>query len=234
MERCPAFQFYPADWLADYKVKRLSREAKSDYFEVLCHMWHDSDDQSTFPLDTKSLAGIWGLTPEEAVDAISVLLDPSCPMFRVVRRQGVEYLQSKRFAKEKKRISEYHEKQSAAGKKGAERRWGKPDGVAIRGAIGVPMAKDSSSTSSSTSTASSSAYKNKPLSLSIEEERTIACFCEKTRQETLTAMQTASLVLLCRKYGSAQTRVKVSEVSGQHNARSLIAVVTTALKSDLQ
>lgn len=37
------FPFYPADWLSSASVKRLPREARSMYLDLLCYMWQEKD-----------------------------------------------------------------------------------------------------------------------------------------------------------------------------------------------
>jgi hypothetical protein len=38
MNRPPAFQFYPKDWL-DFRVQRMSLAAQGAYMKILCFMW---------------------------------------------------------------------------------------------------------------------------------------------------------------------------------------------------
>ena len=40
--KAPAFQFYPKDWLADEKVRRLSIGARGVYIDLLCYIWNTS------------------------------------------------------------------------------------------------------------------------------------------------------------------------------------------------
>lgn len=37
------FPFYPGDWLSSATVKKLSREARSMYLDLLCYMWQTDD-----------------------------------------------------------------------------------------------------------------------------------------------------------------------------------------------
>src|SRR5947209_8650075 len=61
MNRPPAFQFYPRDWL-DFKVQRMPYEAQGIYFKLLCFMWNDSPDQCSLPDDDVALARALGLS----------------------------------------------------------------------------------------------------------------------------------------------------------------------------
>lgn len=48
----PYFKFYPADWLSDRKVRRLSPEARSLYWDLLCVAWQEGG----IPADAQELA----------------------------------------------------------------------------------------------------------------------------------------------------------------------------------
>src|SRR5689334_10451983 len=39
LEKSPAFQFYPQDFLADDKVMAMTAEARGVYIVLLCHCW---------------------------------------------------------------------------------------------------------------------------------------------------------------------------------------------------
>lgn len=57
----PYFKFYPADWLSDRKVRRLSPDARALYWDLLCEAWMEG----YIPSDVETLAadaGRWGYT----------------------------------------------------------------------------------------------------------------------------------------------------------------------------
>lgn len=58
MAKAPAFQFYPKDWLADAKVRRLSWPAKGVYIELLALMWNEGKDRLPDNDDIATILGI--------------------------------------------------------------------------------------------------------------------------------------------------------------------------------
>lgn len=149
MSRYPAFQWYPADYLSDYKTARLSLEEDGAYRLVLDHMWHDSDEQCVFPLNYSALGGIWHVCPEDAERILDTLMAPGVALFKIVKRgrgsARTEYLLSKRLQSVVDTMRAYSDKQSAAGKKGAGRRWSRGDSNPNGTPIEVPMGSDGSS-----------------------------------------------------------------------------------------
>ena len=61
MNKPPAFQFYPKDWL-DFKVTRMRYEAQGIYMRILCHMWTDSKDQCSILNDDKAISAALGIS----------------------------------------------------------------------------------------------------------------------------------------------------------------------------
>jgi uncharacterized protein YdaU (DUF1376 family) len=116
-KKLPYLPFYPADWLLAEKVLRLSREHRSYYLDLLCHMWLRSDDGCLFPCDPRSLAGIWGCTLDDAVDILDAL--QKGPMFKIVSRHGIEYLSHSRLTSELREIRAKSRERSESGRKGA-------------------------------------------------------------------------------------------------------------------
>src|SRR5690606_29903818 len=55
-EKSPAFQFYPADYLADAKVQLLTLEAEGMYMRSLCYAWREGH----IPADCDQLARLIG------------------------------------------------------------------------------------------------------------------------------------------------------------------------------
>jgi len=54
MNRAPAFQFYPADWLSSPKVTTMTPGEEGAYIRLLCYAWADPD--CTIPDDDEVLA----------------------------------------------------------------------------------------------------------------------------------------------------------------------------------
>lgn len=132
--KSPAFQFYPADWLADEKVSCLSIEEEGAYIRLLSYCWREG----SIPADTESLCRLAKGCHADAIEKVKKLFaqHPSLP----------GRLESKRLNKEIVKQENYRKSQSASGLRGAEKRWGKNGDP-----IATPMAKDSSSSLSSSS-----------------------------------------------------------------------------------
>jgi len=59
--KSPAFQFYPADWLADGHVAAMSLAERGAYITLLCFYWRER----TLPNDPIRLARLVGLSPAQ-------------------------------------------------------------------------------------------------------------------------------------------------------------------------
>jgi uncharacterized protein YdaU (DUF1376 family) len=57
MNKSPAFQFYPKDYL-ETKVIRMSDSAQGVYMRMLCRMWNDSKDQCSITKNVKDLSRV--------------------------------------------------------------------------------------------------------------------------------------------------------------------------------
>lgn len=155
MNRPPAFQFYPKDWL-DFRVQRMSLAAQGAYVKVLCFMWKDSKDQCSILDDDKAIATAIGVPCEDWLKLRAEIQFKGDEILKV--REGTpRYLCSERLKREAEKQRKYAETQAENGKRGAEKRWGKQDSDghsdpisdANGGAIAKGMAKNSSSSSSS-------------------------------------------------------------------------------------
>lgn len=141
-KRSPAFQFYPKDW-RDFRVRRMSNEAKGVYMDILADMWADSPDQCSILNDDVSLARAYGYLQACSGDdyrqcdslatkwrspnlatwlAIKAELMPEGdPIFLIEGNRLV----SKRLREEAEKQAQFSEKQRKNGKAGNEKRWGK-------------------------------------------------------------------------------------------------------------
>lgn len=152
LDRSPSFQYYPRDWITDYKVARLSLEEEGAYHRVLSHMWDGSEDYCSLPKDVDLLASLWRVGTKRAQRILNVLQAPVGRLFIEEERDGVVFLVSKRLREERNAQVEHRTRQSENGKRGAQARWGShsdPNSTATDS----PMAKDSSSSAPSSSTA---------------------------------------------------------------------------------
>jgi uncharacterized protein YdaU (DUF1376 family) len=146
MNKSPAFQWYPADWLSDMRVRLLPWAAKGLYVDLLCYCWREG----YIPSDSSAIAQLCGCHDlamiEQCLELFCATDDP-------------KKLTHKRLEKERIKQSEHRKERSNSGKKGAKTRWDKDkelqekkDSLANGLAIKEPIAKNSSSSSSSSST----------------------------------------------------------------------------------
>jgi uncharacterized protein YdaU (DUF1376 family) len=146
-EEAPAFQYYPRDYLSDSKVRAMSYKERGIYWELVSMLWCER----VLPAKTDQLARILGLPHREFQrhwPAIS-----AC--FRVVG----ENIEHGRLELERRKQQRFKDCQIEAGKRGAEKRYGKgrhSDPIATLPprngvAIGSLQAAYSSSSSSSSS-----------------------------------------------------------------------------------
>ena len=143
-ERLAWFPFTPKDWL-DYRVLRMSLAAQGAYMRLLCHMWIDSEDQCSLPLDEISLSRLLSTTPKKTKQILSEMFSDADPIFFV--RDGRFF--SKRLSVEKAKGDKLRNDRRKAGKKGADTRYS-PDSDAIAppsqsysAADSLPLAKPS-------------------------------------------------------------------------------------------
>lgn len=146
--KSPAFQFYPADYLADMRVRMLSWASRGLYMDLLCYCWREG----WIPSDGSAIAQLSGCHDLAIIEPCLELFEshPNDPKKLVHKR-----LEEEREGQERRRIE-----RSESGRRGAESKWGKGKkakpksrhGSANGSAINQPMAKDGSSSSTSSST----------------------------------------------------------------------------------
>jgi uncharacterized protein YdaU (DUF1376 family) len=135
--RAPAFQFYAADFLADENVMAMTLEERGAYITLMAVEWREG----SIPAEPKRLARIVGATLAE-FEAIWGILG-ECFVEGEPGR-----LVHPRLERERGKQAAHRERQSQAGKEGAEKRWGKApddkgkDRVAIATPIGLPSPND--------------------------------------------------------------------------------------------
>lgn len=165
MSRRPSFQFYPGDWLSSLTISTFSAAEVGAYIQLLCYAW--LSDDCGLPDDDKVLAQISKLGEDWA--------GASGRLVRSQFRAEDGRLYNARLLEEREKQDKYRANQSEAGRKGAQKRWGKQrprnanrhshanraatDGVAMAtpsfpngDPTNSPMAKNSSSSSTSSST----------------------------------------------------------------------------------
>lgn len=118
MNRAPAFQFYPKDWL-DFKVQRMSLSAQGAYVKILCYMWSDSSDQCSILDDDELIARALSTTVEQWLELREEIQRKNDPIFQI--KDG--FLISKRLKQESTKQRKYRKTQSDKGKKSAQQRF---------------------------------------------------------------------------------------------------------------
>ena len=146
MNNPPAFQFYPADFLADINVQAMSMEERGVYITALSHCWIEDG----LPVGSRVVEGWFKQYPTIA----------NC----FIEKDG-KY-RNRRLDKERNKQLEWRKKSAYGGKKSAERKRVKP---CLKGGKRVvqPKANISSSSSSSSSKEDSTkrrAWPGSPLS----------------------------------------------------------------------
>jgi len=114
MEKAPAFQFYPKDWL-DYKVMRMSYEAQGVYIRMLCHIWKDTPTQYSIKNNSLDLSQILGIKEKKFLKIFQEIQREGDPIFQEM--DGM--LISKRLRKEKEKQDVTRKKRQEA----AASRW---------------------------------------------------------------------------------------------------------------
>jgi len=142
----PAFQFYPADFLADQNVVLMSMAARGAYITLMCYCWREG----TIPASPGLLARLCGVD-SSAMDSywpeLSPCFEPAKDQPGRLVHPGLEA--------ERIKQQEHRKERQESGRRGANRRWKKdllPNGSAMAQPLAQPMAKNGSSSSSSSST----------------------------------------------------------------------------------
>ena len=148
----PAFQFYPADFLTDENVVVMTNEEIGCYMKLLCYCWREG----TIPAEVAKLARLCG------VDSTAMaLLWPAIQKCFEQDRDQPDRLVHPRLEEEREKQEKFRAKKAEAGRDGAKSRWANKKRIMAQPsvchkqengtAIGLPMAKDSSSSLSSSS-----------------------------------------------------------------------------------
>ncbi|MDR4470394.1 MAG: YdaU family protein [Nitrospira sp.] len=123
MNRPPAYQFYPKDWL-DFRVQRMSLAAQGAYMKLLCFMWKDSQDQCSIIDDDRAIATAIGVPYDMWKELRAEIQFPGDP---ILIEEGEErrILRSARLQREAEKQRNHSIKQAERGKRGAQKRWQK-------------------------------------------------------------------------------------------------------------
>lgn len=132
--KSPAFQFYPADYLSDMKVRMLSWASRGLYMDLLCYCWREG----WIPSDSSAIAQLCHCHDLAIVEPCLALFSP--------HPYDPEKMIHSRLDHERSKQKAFSEERKSSGIKGAQKRWG-----GNSSAIKQPLAKNSSSSSSSSS-----------------------------------------------------------------------------------
>ena len=142
MDKAPAFQFYPKDWLTDPDVVCMSMAQKGAYITLICYCWREDK----LPNNPDYIRKLLGNVPKW-----KTLWNGIKHKFEV---QG-NYLVHPRLEKERIKQEEHRRKKSISGKIGMEKRWNKPK-IIDNTVKDVLITKNNSSSSTSSPIAHSS------------------------------------------------------------------------------
>ena len=153
----PAFQFYPADFLADENVVLMTNQQIGCYIKLICYCWREG----SIPSEIEQIAKLCGEEPP----AMASLWHAIQHCFRPTRG-GTPRLVHPRLQRERRKQSTFKTDKARAGRKGAEALWskraadgrchGSANGTSMTDPTAVPLAKNGSSSSSSSLSLSSS------------------------------------------------------------------------------
>lgn len=107
VEKAPAFQFYPKDFLTDGRVAAMTLEECGAYIKLLCLCW----TETTLPLDPRRLAQMIGCSPRTFARV--------WPALRVCFTATEDGLTHGRLDREREKQARYNARQKAK----ADQRW---------------------------------------------------------------------------------------------------------------
>ena len=142
--KSPAFQFYPADFLADENVTLMNNREIGCYIKLMCYGWREG----SIPAAIEKLAKLCG---EKSEDMAQLWL-AIAPCFTLAMADAGRMLHP-RLEEERAKQKNYRKERSESGRKGAKARWNKGFRPMAE-PMAEPMAIDGSSSSSSSSSSS--------------------------------------------------------------------------------
>lgn len=118
-EQSPAFQFYANDWISEPNRMRMTLEEQGAYILLYCHCWRGF----RIPFDYEVMSRMCNCT----IEKIKKMWPNMQDMFQQIKDKDGVYLICLQAEEERKEQAENRKKRQAAGKKGAEKRWGKDE-----------------------------------------------------------------------------------------------------------
>jgi hypothetical protein len=111
----PAFQFYPNDWLSSTNIALMNPAQEGAYIRLLCYAWNDPD--CSIPNNDEKLSALSRLGSDWNLHGTQV---KEC--FEPHPEKKDRLINSKLY-RVRSEMLEYQRTKSAAGKKGAQKRW---------------------------------------------------------------------------------------------------------------
>lgn len=137
-EKSPAFQFYPADFMADSKVVAMNLQERGAYITLLCLCWMDG----SLPASMTILARLCRV-PTSVFTRLWPALEPC---FASLGHDGSRLVQP-RIERERQKQEQYRAMKSAAGQQGGRPKAGEKQPRSRRQAKESPPSSSSSSVS---------------------------------------------------------------------------------------
>lgn len=137
VNKSPAFQFYPSDWLSSPKVTMMTPAQEGAYIRLLCFDW----DNNGIPDDDAAMAQLSRLGTEWE-NSQKILRSCFGP-----HPHRVGFLTNRRLQKERLKQKEFRKERSKSGLRGAKKRWLSHSSAIAKGngsAMQQPMAKNGS------------------------------------------------------------------------------------------
>lgn len=159
MNQSPAFQFYPADFLADENVALMSLAGRGAYITLICYCWREGSIPADMNrmgrlcgIDSSAMAQLWAEL--SACFTVEPASDSSAMNSYIANSDlAIRYIHP-RLERERIKQQEHSKERQESGRKGANIRWQKGKrsySSAIAKPIAEPIANHSSSSSSSSS-----------------------------------------------------------------------------------
>jgi uncharacterized protein YdaU (DUF1376 family) len=123
MNQAPAFQFYPADFLADENVVVMSLAGRGAYITLLCYCWREG----SIPVDFTRMGRMCGVDSS----AMAQLWEELHGCFE---KAGDRYI-NPRLERERIKQAEHRNERRESGRKGAESRWGSRSTSIVEGEV---------------------------------------------------------------------------------------------------
>jgi len=119
MNKSPAFQFYPSDWLGSQRVSMMTLEEEGAYIRLLAYCWQ----HGSVPADPEAVARLIGKGASTTLASrVLTMFQPPLQPPLVAPLSGGNVLVHERLEEERSKQFKWKEKSSEGGRKSAELR----------------------------------------------------------------------------------------------------------------